>query len=164
MTHLDFSCCDVNQAVFFRHEGHVVILVLVHVDDCTIVATSITFVTNLDKLCWLLGTKIKCNHEHCTIHLSQRLYIDFILCHYGLQDLKPISIPINMNIHLTTAQSPSTTMDITQMCDIPYHEAVRYLCHPDHLTFLDETWTYTLGSCEQNFLILEGYDGALALI
>ena len=46
ITHLGFSRCDVDQAVFFRHEGHVVIMVLVHVDDCTIVATSITLITD----------------------------------------------------------------------------------------------------------------------
>lgn len=42
--HLGFSCCDVDQAVFFRREGRMIIIVLVHVDDCTIAATAIMLI------------------------------------------------------------------------------------------------------------------------
>ena len=42
---------------------------------------------------------------------------------------------MNTNIQLTTAQSPSTTTEITQMCDVPYHEAVGSLMYA------------TLGTC-----------------
>ena len=142
LTYLGFSCCNVNQAVFFWCEGWAVIMVLVHVDDCIITATSITLIvdfkaqisehvkiTNLGELHWLLGIEIKCDHKHCTIHLSQHSYIDSILCRYGLQDLKPVSIPMDTNIQLTTAQSPSTTAEIAQMHNIPYHEAIGSLMY-----------------------------------
>ena len=142
LTHLGFSRCDVDQAVFFRREGKAIIVVLVHVDDCTIAATSITLITDfkarisehveitdLGELHWLLGIEIKRDREHRTIHLSQRSYIDSILRRYGLQDLKPVSIPMDTNIRLTTAQSPSTTTDIAQMRDVPYHEAVGSLMY-----------------------------------
>ena len=36
---------------------------------------------------------------------------------------------MDMNIWLTTAQSPLTTAEIAQMRDIPYHEAVRSLMY-----------------------------------
>ena len=84
LTHLGFSRCDVDQAVFFRHEEQAVIVVLVHVDDCAITATSITLIadfkawisehleiTDLGELHWLLGIEIKRDHECRTIHLSQ---------------------------------------------------------------------------------------------
>jgi len=137
LTHLGFSRCDVDQAVFFWREGRAIIIVLVHVDDCTIAATSITLIadfkarisehvdiTNFGELHWLLGIEIKRDQERRTIHLSQRSYIDSILRRYGLQDLKPVSIPMNTSIRLTTAQSPSTTAKFAQMRDVPYHEAV----------------------------------------
>ena len=86
-------------------------MVLVHVDGCMIVATSITLIadfktlilehmeiTDLDELHWLLGIEIKCDCEHRTIHLFQCSCIDSILQHYSLQDLKPISIPMDTNI------------------------------------------------------------------
>jgi len=72
LTHLGFLCCDVDQAIFFQYEGWAIIIVLVHVDDCTIAATSITLIANfkvqisehvditdLGKLHWLLGIEIK---------------------------------------------------------------------------------------------------------
>jgi hypothetical protein len=44
MWHLGFSCCDVDQAVSFRCEGWLIIIILIHVDDCTIAATTITLI------------------------------------------------------------------------------------------------------------------------
>jgi len=92
LTHPGFAHCDVNQAIFFRHEGRAIIIVLVHVDDCTIAATSITLITDfkawiseyvditdLGELHWLLSIKIKHDQEHRTIHLSQCSYINSIL-------------------------------------------------------------------------------------
>jgi len=46
LTHLGFACCNINQAIFFRYEEQAVIMVLVHVDDCMIMATSITLIAN----------------------------------------------------------------------------------------------------------------------
>jgi Reverse transcriptase (RNA-dependent DNA polymerase) len=96
--------------------------VLVHVDDCTTAATSIILVdhfkteiakhveiTDLGKLHWLLGIEIRRDREKRTIHLSQRSYIDSILRRYNLQDLKPISTPMETHIKLSTSQSPATT-------------------------------------------------------
>ena len=142
LTHLGLACCNIDQVIFFQHEGQAVIVVLVHVDDCMIAVTSITFMANfkaqilehmdiidLDELHWLLGIEIKRDHERRTIHLSQHSYIDSILHQYGLQDLKPIFISMDTNIQLTTAQSLSTTAEFAQMCDVPYHEAVGSLMY-----------------------------------
>jgi len=136
LQHLGFTRCDVDQAVFFRHQGWAMIIVLVHVDDYTIAATSMVLIadfkarisehvdiTDLGELHWLLGIEIKRDRERHTIHLSQRSYIESILQQYGLFDLKPVSIPMDTNIRLTTAQSPSTTSEYAQMRNVPYHEA-----------------------------------------
>ncbi|KAF8156968.1 hypothetical protein B0H34DRAFT_658244, partial [Crassisporium funariophilum] len=48
---------------------------------------------------------------------------------YGLDNLKPLSLPMDPNIHLSSAQSPSTTEDIAKMRNIPYHEAVGSLMY-----------------------------------
>ena len=111
MTHIGFQRSDVDQAVFFRRNKKSLVIMLVHVDDCTITATSMDLINNfkvriskhveitdLGKLHWLLGIKVKRDREHRTIHLSQRSYLDSILRRYGLQDLKPVSIPMDMNI------------------------------------------------------------------
>ena len=111
MTHIGFQRSDVDQAVFFRRNKKSLVIMLVHVDDCTITATSMDLINNfkvriskhveitdLGELHWLLGIKVKRDCKHRTIHLSQRSYLDSILRRYGLQDLKPVSIPMDMNI------------------------------------------------------------------
>ena len=40
-----------------------------------------------------------------------------------------VSIPMDTNIRLTTSQSPSTTVEITKMRDIPYHKALSFLMY-----------------------------------
>jgi hypothetical protein len=142
MTHLKFSRSDVDQAVFFRRDEKSVIIVLVHVDDCTVTASSMALIidfklritehveiTDLGELHWLLGIEIRRDRQRRTIHLSQRSYLESILRRYGFQDLKPVSIPMDTNIRLTTAQSPSTTADFALMRDIPYREAVGSLMY-----------------------------------
>lgn len=45
MDNLDFTCCDVDRSVFFKISlGYKLTIILVYVDDCTIVATSIKLV------------------------------------------------------------------------------------------------------------------------
>src|SRR6202522_727053 len=139
---LGFNRCDVDQAVFYHRKGSTLIIVLVHVDNCTIARSSISLIlrfkieiskfisiTNLDELHWILGIEVKCVREHYTIHLSQRSYINSILRRYGFEDLKPVSLPMKTSIRLTSAQSPTTTQEITHMQNIPYQEAVGLLMY-----------------------------------
>jgi hypothetical protein len=142
LRYLGFSHCDVDQAVFFWREGCMIIIVLVHVDDCMIAATTITLVkdfkakiaehvkiTDLGELHWFLGIEIRRDREKQTIHLSQWSYIDSILRRYNLQDLKPVSTPMETQTKLSSSQSPATTAEFTLMHDVPYHEAVGSLMY-----------------------------------
>ena len=86
-------------------------------------------ITDLGELHWLLGIEVKHDRQSRTIHLSQCLYLDSIIRCYGFQDLKLVSIPMDTNIRLTTAQSPSTTADFALMRDVPYCEAVGSLMY-----------------------------------
>ena len=129
---MGFKRCDVDQAVFYRKQGTALIIVLVHVDDCTITGTSITLIlrfkieiakyvtiTDLGELRWILGIEVKRVFERRTIHLSQRSYIDSMLRRYGFDDLKLVSLPMETSIRLTSAQSPSTTQEVAHMRNIP---------------------------------------------
>jgi hypothetical protein len=74
MTKLKFSRSEVDQAVFYqRDEGrNLLIIILVHVDDCTIVASAQLLIddfkikikrhvdiTNMGELHWILGIEVK---------------------------------------------------------------------------------------------------------
>ena len=139
---LAFVRSNVDQAVFYRHNGHASIIVVVHVDDCTI-ASSMLFlvvafkreiaqhveITDLGELHWLLGIEIKCDRKHRTIHLSQWSYLDSIIARYNFQDLKLVSTPMETSTQLSTSQAPATTLEIAKMRDIPYLEAVGSLMY-----------------------------------
>jgi hypothetical protein len=81
----------VDQAVFYhRDKGkNVLIIVLVHVDDCSIIASTQPLIdcfkmeikkhvdiTDLGALHWILGIEVKHDRKEKKILLSQRTYID----------------------------------------------------------------------------------------
>ena len=153
MRELGFLQCEVDQAVFYRRKGTALIIVLVHVDDCTIVATSMHLTENfkiaitkhveisdLGELHWILGIEVRRERENKKIFLSQRAYLDSILRRYGLDELKPVSLPMETSIKLTTAQSPSNTEEIARMRNVPYHEAVGSLMYASLGTRPDITY------------------------
>jgi reverse transcriptase-like protein len=136
---LSFQQCSVDQAVFHKSDKRKkeLTIVAVHVDDCTIAASSACLVddfkaglhrhievTDLGALHWMLGIEIRHDREVGTVHLSQRVYIDSILRHYHLADLKPLSTPMDTSTRLTIEQAPASIAEHTIMCDIPYCEAV----------------------------------------
>jgi Reverse transcriptase (RNA-dependent DNA polymerase) len=89
---LGFTCCNVDQAIFFRRKDNDLTVIAIHVDNCTLAATSVTLIqgvkdgicnfveiSNLGELHWLLGIKIKRDWQARTIHLSQRSYLESTL-------------------------------------------------------------------------------------
>ena len=101
MSKLGFSRCAGDEAVFYRRslDNGVLIVVLVHVDDCTIVGKSKVLVewfkteiakfvdiTDLKDLHWILGIEVCQICEDQRLLLSQNSYIDLILCRYGFED------------------------------------------------------------------------------
>ena len=132
---LGFTQCAINQAVFYKFikVGNLLIIVVVHIDDCTIAASTCRLikelikglekhvkVTNLGELHWMLGIEIQQDWQAGTIHLRQRSYIDAILCHFHLSDSKPLSAPMDPQVRLSTEQAPVSTAKFTVMRDVPY--------------------------------------------
>ena len=114
-----------------------VIIVAVHVDDCTIAASEPRLVdafkarlskhvevTDLGELHWMLGIEVKRDRAAGTVHLSQRAYIDSILHCFNFTDLKPLSTPMDVQAKLTSEQAPASAAKFAAMRDIPYREAV----------------------------------------
>ena len=136
---LGYSQCAVDQAVFYKwdKDKRELTIVAVHVDDCTIAASTIRLVddlkdglrkhvevTGLGALHWMLGIEIRRDREGHTIHLSQRAYIDAILHRFNFIDIKPLSTPMDTQIRLTIEQSPKDAAEFAAMRDVPYREAV----------------------------------------
>lgn len=88
----------------------------------------------------MLGLEIKRGREGGTIHILQCLYIDFILRCFHLNDLKPLSTPMDTSFRLTKEQAPVSTAEHAIMCHMLHCEAIDALnwmaltIHPD-ITF-----------------------------
>ena len=132
-----------DHAVFLRREkGKITAILLIHVDDFTMTAATLTIIKDLKdglrkhveihdqgEIHWMLGLEIKRNHELRTISLCQRSYIDSIISRYGFEDAKPLSIPMSPNSTLSRNDCPVTTSDIGKMAGRPYREAVGSLMY-----------------------------------
>ena len=144
MSMLGFKRCEVDQAVFFRRcdKTGMLIIVLVHIDDCTIVGKSQVLVerfkaeiqkhvdiTDMGDLHWILGIEVRRIQEEKRLLLSQKAYIEAILRRYGFKDLKPTATPMDPAIWLSTAQSPLTTEEYAVMKHVPYHKAIGSLMY-----------------------------------
>ncbi len=125
---LGLKRCDVDQAVFYWREGESLIVIAVHVDDCTIVATTLELmakvkqsigscveVVDMGPIHWLLGIEIVRDRERRTIAFSQKSYIESTLRRFNMDELKPLSTPMDPNANLSSAQSPTTLEEIGRM-------------------------------------------------
>lgn len=139
---LGFSRCNVDQAVFYRRNEDSIVVMGVHVDDCTIAAyppelivevkekmgTKVE-VTDLGELHWLLGIEVTRDRNSHALRLSQKSYIDDIVRRFNFDDLCAISTPMDPNLVLSTSQSPTTPDQIAAMRNIPYREAIGSLMY-----------------------------------
>ena len=144
MLKLGFSRCVGDEAVFYSRslDNGVLIIMLVHVDNCTIVGKSKVLVeqfkmeiakfvdiTDLGDLHWILRIEVCQIREDQRLLLSQNSYIDSILHRYGFKDSKQISTPMDPNVQLTSAQSSTTTKEFAAVRNVPYHEAIGSLMY-----------------------------------
>lgn len=144
ITKLKFLRSDVDSAVFYWRDEQLkmLIIILVHVDDCSIVGRLKSMVqkfkikiqkyvdiTDLGDLHWILGIEVCQIREDRQSLLSQCSYIDSILWRYGFDNVKPITTPMDPSIRLTSEQSPKNTEEYVMMRNIPYHKAVGSLMY-----------------------------------
>ena len=111
MDDLCFHKSEADPAMFYSHQDRHIIVIAIHVDDCTITSDSQDRVdacknaiktrfslTDLGPASWLLGIKITGDREARTLGLSQQSYIESILAHFNFTDLKPLSTPMDLTI------------------------------------------------------------------
>ena len=154
---LGFKRCDVDQAIYFRQLPPDLIVIVVHVDDCTLVATRHALITKLKSdisqyveisdlgpLHWLLGIQVKRNRELRTLGLSQASYIRAILHRFNFDELKSVSSPMDPNLRLDSSQSPQTAVERAVMRHAPYREALGCLMYAAMGTRPDIAFSVTL--------------------
>ena len=141
LTTIGFKRCRVEHAVFYRFDQDATMLAM-DVDDITITRNSCRAVQrfkdqlslhygikDMGNLRWLLGIGIDRDCKNCTISFSQAPYLQKMVEHFGMDDANPLSIPITPGHNLSKSQSPANDLDIEEMRDIPYWEAVGSLMY-----------------------------------
>jgi hypothetical protein len=139
---LNMEWCEVDQAVFYWREGEKAIVIVAHVDDLTILTSSVDLmkkakealakefkISDEGEIHWILGFAVKHDRERKRLSLSQVSYIDAILNRFGFEDVKPTAIPMDLNTHLSSVQSPQMPQEYALMKDKPYREAVASLMY-----------------------------------
>jgi hypothetical protein len=134
---IGFRKSEADPAVFHAHVGNNIIILAIHVDDCTITSSSELLqnnfkarigekfkLTNLGPISWLLGFAITRDHAARTITLSQCAYIETILRQFNFDDCKPLAMPMDPNTQLSKDQSPTSVEEIVEMSAVPYRESV----------------------------------------
>ena len=142
MIELGFTRSESDPAVFYWHKGNDRMVIVVHVDDCTIVGNSQELIddckhkinakyamTDLGPTSWVLGIKITRNLDERTLGLSQTAYIDSILRRFNFTNLKPVSTPMDPTIRYSKTQCPETLEEKARMKNIPYREAIGALMY-----------------------------------
>ena len=92
LTEMGFKKCEADQAVFYIHTGKDILILAIHVNDCTMTGSSDDLIqsyklkikskydlTDFGPIHWLLSMKITQDHENRTISLSQSSYIDSLI-------------------------------------------------------------------------------------
>ena len=86
-------------------------------------------IKDMGNLRWLLGIGIDRDRKNCTISFSQAAYVQKMVERFGVEDANPLSIPIAPGHNLSKSQLPVSDLDIEEMRDIPYQEAVSSLMY-----------------------------------
>ena len=102
------ECC-----AFFKWVDNDVIIVVVAVDDLTLVSSSKTLflqskeelkskfkILDMGEIHWLLWVEVKRNCDMWTVTLSQKAYIDAICSWYHLEDARPAMTPMEAGVLL----------------------------------------------------------------
>ena len=113
---LGIKWCKVDQALFYRIEGVLVMIIIMHVDNLMLVGSmmkeiwkikaglcSHLIISDLGELNWIIGWAITRDHEAHTLSISQTSYITVSLQQYRFEDICHLSTPMDPNIKLSTS-------------------------------------------------------------
>ncbi|KAG8485681.1 hypothetical protein CXB51_019023 [Gossypium anomalum] len=143
MTSHDFKRSSFDSCVYFKKnsDGSFVYLLL-YVDDMLIAAKdkgeirkvkaqlSEEFeMKDLGPAKKILGMEILRDRKTSKLYLSQKGYIEKVLCMFNMQSAKPVSTPLAAYFRLSSALSPQSDDEIEYMSHVPYSSAVGSLMY-----------------------------------
>ncbi|KAG8496044.1 hypothetical protein CXB51_009475 [Gossypium anomalum] len=143
MTSHDFKGSSLDSCVYFKkNSDSSFVYILLYVDDMLIVAKekgkirkvkaqlSEEFeMKDLGPAKKILGIEILRDRKVSKLYLSQKGYIEKVLCRFNMQSAKPVSTPLAAHFRLSLALSPQSDDEIEYMSHVPYSSAVGSLMY-----------------------------------
>ena len=134
---LGFKQTYSDAAVYIFTQGDVQIILPVFVDDMTFASKSLDAIkqaiANLTKhfklhhlgpTTEILGIKINCDWQKCSLMISQHQYCVDMLFHFNMANCKPVTTPIKPGLCLLCNQSPRTAEERNFMHSVNYGGAI----------------------------------------
>jgi hypothetical protein len=143
MVSQNYTRSEYDHCVYFKklNNGIFIILVL-YVDDMILASKSITEINRLKAQMartfdmkdlgaarQILGMEIFKDRRNGKLWLSQQKYVEKILLRFGMNDVKPVSVPLASHFKLSSSLCPSTKEEKEYMSRIPYANAVGSLMY-----------------------------------
>ena len=142
LTNLGFFITHANLGVFYMRVGKNTLILAVHVDNCILTGTSSRLITrykrklnachaltDLGPMHWLLGIKVTRDRTTHTISLSQSAFIDTILSHFSLADIKPHGSLMVPGTIYSKKDLPFSPDEAARMQCVPYRQAIGSLMY-----------------------------------
>ncbi|KAG8480749.1 hypothetical protein CXB51_025125 [Gossypium anomalum] len=77
----------------------------------------------------ILGMEILRDRKASKLYLSQKGYMEKVLCRFNMQSAKPVSTPLAAHFRLSSTLSPQSDDEIEYMSHVPYSSAVGSLMY-----------------------------------
>ena len=110
---LGFTRSEADHSVFFKVENGVLLVIAVYVDDMIALSRSRDLIQriklalgeayelkDLGEVLWILNMEIQRDRGPRTLTISQQQYIKSILERHGMANCRPLSTPMEANLHL----------------------------------------------------------------
>jgi len=106
---------------------------------------------DLGDVDWLQGISIVHDRVAQMVSLSQMSYIETIVCHFNLEIMHEVWMPMEHNLPLSHAQSPNSVGRVEEMASILYQGAVVSAIYVSLCMRLDVTFAmHKLTQCSVN--------------
>ena len=77
----------------------------------------------------ILGMRITRDRKNCKLTLSQGEYTKMVLDRFRMQNVKPVSTPLDSHFKLTKEMCPKTQEEIEYMSRVPYSSTIGNLMY-----------------------------------
>ena len=139
---LGFKRIQSDHSLFVWAKDSIKIIIPVYVDDLTIASNHSPTralikeqlrkrfrMRDLGSLSYLIGIEVLRDRPNCKMYLSQRKHLKDILERFHQSNSRPVSTPLDPDIHLSKDMSPQTPEEVEYMKRVPYLSAVGSLMY-----------------------------------